>query len=492
MGDVLHSDPLVEQYDDESYIFVGTNGGLMHAFKDSDGDEAWGFIPPDQLSRLELLSDNTTTHDYFVDGAPVIVETDEKIILFFGERRGGYAYHALDITDPLAPRYLYAIEQNILANADADGNGTADGTDANLGQSWCAPSTQLIKTSSTKSETVLLMAGGYDTNQDSDEPESTDTAGRAVFTIDPLDGSLSALNVNAAIFSEMQHCIVDATGFDANGDGYTNRVYAGDLGGTIFAFEDDDSDLTDNNVGGDGDWNVRKFFNASSDGVQRKIFYAPDAVIEDDGDMIFFGTGDRANPRKTEVVNRIYAIKNTWADSGSFETLTEDDLVDVTDETYAESSDEDDVEAWRTALANSDGWYIRLENEGEKVISSVIVYAGVLYFTTYTPDTDASDADDPCGNTGSTGVSRLYAVDYATGQAANDYTTETDADGNVITTLTKADRSTVIGDSIASSPTIAVLATGSKLYIGKEGGIAAVEPTEDLSLHRFYWRQVLN
>ena len=477
MGDVLHSDPVVEQYDDESYIFVGTNGGLMHAFRDSDGSEAWGFIPPDQLGRLQQLSDSTTDHDYFVDGAPTVIEYEDQKILFFGERRGGYTYYALDITDPEKPVYLYDVEQNLLS--------ATDGTDAALGQSWCSPSEIVIKTGDTTSETVLLMAGGYDTNQDLDSPASEDTSGRAVFTVGVSDGSVSAFNFNAANYDAMKNCITDAMGFDSNSDDYTNRIYAGDLGGYMWAFEDDDSDLTDSNTGGDGTWSARKLFNASSDGVQRKIFYSPDATIETDGDMIFFGTGDRANPTETGVVNRIYAVKNTWADSDSFETLTEDDLMDVTDETYS-----DDDEEWQTTLTSSSGWFFKLENEGEKVISSVIVYAGVLYFTTYTPDTDGTVADDPCGTTGDTGVSRLYAVDYETGQAVNNYSTDTDSDGNEITTLTKADRSTIIGSSISSSPTIAVLSSGSKLYVGVEGGISAEDTNEDLGLHRFYWRQV--
>ncbi|PQP33109.1 hypothetical protein C6A36_00935 [Desulfobacteraceae bacterium SEEP-SAG10] len=75
LGDILHSKPSVVHYDidgngslDESFIFAGNNDGIMHCFKDSDGSEEWGFIPPDQLTRLQLLSDGATNHDYFVDG----------------------------------------------------------------------------------------------------------------------------------------------------------------------------------------------------------------------------------------------------------------------------------------------------------------------------------------------------------------------------------------------------------------------------------------
>jgi type IV pilus assembly protein PilY1 len=315
--------------------------------------------------------------------------------------------------------------------------------------------------------------------------------GKAVFAIDLTDGSLSALNFNAVNLSGMTHCITDVMGFDANGDTYTNRVYAGDLGGNIWAFEDDDTDLTDAVKGGDGIWSGRKLFSASGDdNVQRKIFYSPDVVAEPGEDMIFFGTGDRADPEETGVVNRIYAIRNNWEDSATFSTLTESDLVDVTDNLIQMGTD-DEKQAVKTALKASRGWFFELENPGEKIISSVIVYNGVLYFTTYEPESEIPDFDtDPCAAVSGLGTARFYAVDYKTGGAVADYSseTETDAEGNPVLHGTK-DRSKVIGSSIASSPVIAVFASGAVIYVGVEGGIETIDPVEDLSMYHFYWRQ---
>ncbi|WP_319525023.1 VWA domain-containing protein [uncultured Desulfosarcina sp.] len=504
MGDILHSQPSVVHYDfdsdgdvDESYIFVGTNGGVMHAFTDSDGEEAWGFIPQDQLGSLQVLSDSDTTHDYFVDGAPAVYEGSTSKILFFGARRGGYRYHALDVTDPEKPLYKYNVVQGILTTIDTDGNGTVDGSDANLGQSWTSPTVHTIKTgtSSTATEEVFLLAGGYDTNQDLDTPATADTMGRAVYTIDVTDGSVSALNFNAANFSGMNNCFTDAMGFDSNGDGFSNRVYAGDLAGNMWAFEDDDATPLDSNYGGDGNWSGRKLFSAGAvDSVQRKIFYAPDVTAEYGEDMIFFGTGDRADPEETGVVNRIYAIRNDWEDSSTFSTLTENDLVDVTDN-LIQMGTQDEQDNAKAALDSSRGWYFELEDTGEKIISNVVVYAGVLYFTTYTPESSATTttATDPCTSISGRGTARLYAVDYLTGAAVKDYSseTETDGDGNTVT-YGKKDRSKVIGTSIASSPVIAVLAGGAKLYIGVEGGIQEEDPIEEISMHKFYWRRSSN
>ena len=489
LGDILHSKPSVVHYDtdgngslDESFIFSGSNGGMMHCFKNSDGSEVWGFIPADQLAKLKQLSDSNTVHDYFVDGAPAVYENTGQKILFFGERRGGYDYYALDVTTYNTPSYLYKIASNFLANIDGDGIDGVDGINANLGQSWCMPTVHKIKTSS-GSDTVFLLGGGYDTNQDLSTPTASDTLGRAVFTIKVPDGAISTLNFNAGNYTDMTHCFVDVSGFDSTGNGYTNRVYAGDLGGCIFAFEDDDQD---------GTWSRRKFFSASADdSIQRKIFYAPDAIEEHFGEMIFFGTGDRADPEKTTVVNRIYAIKNSWEDLATFTTLTESDLTDVTDNLIVLGTDTQKTEV-REALANSKGWYIRLENSGEKVTSSVTVFNGVVYFTTYTPESGGGgEGEDPCVVVSGRGQARLYALNYKTGEAAFEYSeeTETDAEGNVVT-QGKLDRSKVIGTSIASAPSIAVLEGGPRMYIGVEGGILTQNPNVTAALNTYYWRQI--
>ena len=471
LGDVLHSEPAVVHYPSETYIFTGSNDGMMHCFVDSTGSELWGFIPPEQLGRLPLLLNND--HDYFVDGSPVVYSGSSQKILFFGERRGGDHYYALDITTPASPSWLYKVSPDILG-----------GGDAQLGQSWIKATQGTIKTSTTTWADVFILGGGYDTNQDLSTPAAGDTLGRAVFAVQVTNGSVNTLNFNKGNFSSMDHSIVDVTGFDTSSDGYINAVYAGDLGGNIFAFEDHN---------GDGTWSGRKLFSASAvDSVQRKMFYAPDAVIESFGDMIFIGTGNRAAPSNTSVVNRIYAIKNTWEDTSTFTTLDESDLIDVTDNLIQMGTAAQKAQALADLKA-SKGWYIRLENTGEKVLASPTVYGGVVYFTTYTPDTSGAGPNplDPCDAAGARGTARLYAVNYLTGGAVHDYSsaTETDADGNVVE-RGKLDRSKVIGTAIPSAPVIAILESGAKMYIGVEGGVAPEDPVSTFNANVFYWRQI--
>jgi len=206
--------------------------------------------------------------------------------------------------------------------------------------------------------------------------------------------------------------------------------------------------------------------------------------------MIFFGTGDREHPNSTNVVNRIYAIKNEWTNPVPA-TLTESDLIDVTSD-LIQMGTAAEKEATRQELENSKGWYFQLENLGEQITSSVTVYAGVAYFTTYTPEAGTVVAD-PCEAASGRGQARLYAVNYLTGGAVHDFSTtsETDADGNVVE-RGKMDRSKLIGTSMPSAPVIAVLPGKAVLFVGVEGGVAQHDPDPVADLHPFYWRQITN
>jgi hypothetical protein len=138
-GDVLHSEPLVLQYSypdgsSKTMIYFGSNDGMLHAVLDetdpdvdiennetSYGTEAWAFIPPDQLHRLKDMVEGLN-HQYYVDSSPKayfydvdsdgLIDTGDKIILICGERKGGSSYFALDITDPMLPKYLWRIDQS--------------------------------------------------------------------------------------------------------------------------------------------------------------------------------------------------------------------------------------------------------------------------------------------------------------------------------------------------------------------------------------------
>jgi type IV pilus assembly protein PilY1 len=217
--------------------------------------------------------------------------------------------------------------------------------------------------------------------------------------------------------------------------------------------------------------------------------YAPDAVAEEGGEMIFFGTGDRSDPGETSVVNRMYAVKNNWASTA---TLTDSNLVNVTADDIQLGTEGEKIAA-KAALESADGWYIDLENPGEKVVASPRVYGGVVYFTTYTPSSD-SDIDpdgDPCAVSTVRGVGRLYAVNYKTGGSVLELSSDVETDGDEHSVaLGKKDRSVAIGTAIPSAPVIAILAGGARIFIGVEGGIASLPAIATQDMYTYYWTQM--
>ena len=144
LGDIVHFRPLpihMGDLDDgataadpdidanELYVVVGTNRGLLHIF-DGAGEEKWAFLPPQLKPMISALRQgyiapayNMVNHFYGVDGAPsvfiydagrdgkinpdevgdIAANVNDKILLYFGLRRGGAGYFAFNITDPASP-----------------------------------------------------------------------------------------------------------------------------------------------------------------------------------------------------------------------------------------------------------------------------------------------------------------------------------------------------------------------------------------------------
>ena len=465
LGAFLHSRPAVVHYDaDTSVIFAGANDGMLHAFSDDNGSELWAFIPPDLLTSLKGLIGSTLT--YFVDGAPkaTVIDQDmdgvvepadgDQVILVFGERRGGSYYYALDVTDPTTPLFLWEIHPEL------------SGDFAELGQTWSSPVIGKVKIG-TEDQWAIFLGGGYDPNQDDDPVVGSDATGRGIYVVDVLTGDLLWRHTRAED-SEMIYSIPsDVTALDVNEDaeGFIDRLYVGDTGGRMWRCDIGDPNPTN--------WSAQMIFDDSGSG--RKIFYPPDVVFEHDCEMLFWGTGDRANPKNETIINRIYALK----DSGVSAPLTPADLYDAT-QNLVQDGTEAEQEAALISLASLDGWYVELdEHAGEKVLAPSIVYAGAVYLTTFTP-TAGSDID-PCyvGE----GMARLYALDYLTAAAVLNFDTSTEG-------LHKSDRYQLIGTAIPSGVVIGLVRGRAASFIGVGGGIFTGGMVNPMALTRLYWRAV--
>ena len=116
---------------------------------------------------------------------------------------------------------------------------------------------------------------------------------------------------------------------------------------------------------------------------------------------------------------------------------------------------------------------------GEKGLSSPIILAGKLFFTTFLPST----TNDPCQAIEGSG--RLYGINAIT--AAAEF--EDWLDGGIDTAFETGDRTYELGGGIPSSAVPIFQEQGVTLLIGTGGGAESVDPDIALPRVRTYWYQ---
>ncbi len=441
LGSIVNSRPLVIPYGkSKSIIYVGANDGMVHAFDDKTGEELWGFIPDELLGRLKELPQGNDLK-YFVDGSPKAYITTSRKIIVFGLRRGGKHYYALDVTNPDSPKFLWKIGPETTGFSE-------------MGQTWSDPQFGKIKDGK-GGKTVCIIGGGYDENQDRKTPASEDKKGRAVYVVDLLSGN-QIWRWDYRRDPGMKHSIPsNVARVDVNGDGYIDRLYVGDMGGKLWRFDLKGSDPNS--------WSGRVVFNSNlgyTGSVKQKIFHAPDVTLEKGHQIVYFGTGDREHPNEKTGIDKFYA----FMDKGNGSALSEDHLADVTKDFATVQN-----------LANKEGWFMSLEDKGEKVLAPPVVAFGVVYFTTFTPSLDGD------------GIARIYALNYRVGNPILNLNPENDKGGPKIDL---SDRSKLIGTGIPSGTVISALGGRPIAYTGFPGGLYHTPLKGHSVIIPLSWREV--
>ena len=475
-GDPLHSKPVVINYgNDNIYIVVGTNHGVLHMFKDNGAtvDEQWAFMPTDFLSNINKLRDNNSSNKiYGIDGAITThivdnngngtVDDDDKVWVFFGLRRGGSQYYAMDITNIEKPEIKW-----IIKNGDAGFN--------RLGQTWSQPKVihSPLNIVDSKAAPVLVFGGGYDTSKDAGGVGGEDDEGNAIYMVDAATGTLkwslspgANTSINTA-FNGKDSIPSSIATLDSDGDGLTDRLYAGDTGGNVWRIDMPGSVVNDVSVFklanlGKGD---STFEGSNLNTIDRRFFNEPSIVrayitetittstdtginiIQQDVpyDAILIGSGDRSNPLGTDTQDVFFMIKDPHISTRTFSSESTPalpidpieiaDLQDYTDNPFL-STFGMDREVLSLEVSSLSGWYINLEQgEGEKSSSSALVINNIVYFTTYTPPEDDLNI---C--TIANGRGFLYAVDLSLG----------------IGRFNEGNRSTYISDDFLDTPTLII------------------------------------
>lgn len=434
IADPLHSVPHLIVYggteeSPDTVVYFGDNQGFVHGIDGESGDTHFSFIPEELLPNQAKLKTNKEgeDHSYGMDGTIIswvfdedsdgqISGGDDHAYIYAGMRRGGSSYYALDVTTPDSPSFLWQIE-----------GGVEGGSFEELGQTWSTP----VKTKVTIDKNqydVLIFSGGYDTNQDDVSVRTPDSVGRAIYIVDAETGDRlwwagpSGSGADLEL-SDLQYSIPSAPKvIDVTGDGQANQIYVGDMGGQIFRFDITNTNKADSLVTGGRIADLA----GSGPANARRFYHAPDVFgIKIGGKRslgLAIGSGYQAHPLNDEIDDRFYMLKIpdvTAApvnDDGEvdYSALTESSLYDATDNVIQEG-DEDDRVAAAEALGAASGWYIRLTNDGEKVLSTSQTINNEIFFTTYEP----TPSTNPC--VPAAGTSRLYHISALDGRAVVNY-----------------------------------------------------------------------
>lgn len=391
-----------------SVVFVGSRAGMLHAFDAGDfrygdnactpdvaeergyfkwnsncppvpsnpdpnygtGDELWAFIPANLLPRLKnnLLAkmnrERTTDYDQaFVDASPaladVYINNSWRTVLLSAQGNGGDTVFCLDVTDPLAPKFMWEF-------ADPD-----------LFRSRSSPSIAKIGriVRNGKPKWVAFFVSGNDDRYDRTQYPS-------VYMIDIETGAvlerifLTADDEGLGGVPSGQPAIVDS-----DGNGYIDRFYIGTDKGFMYKVNiPDDPDAvkyTFNQCVINRDYTDSRNASVPSERRYQPIYGSPvvsvNNTVNTDFSLnykvrVFYGTGD--SPYYKDDINTALTRYYFFA--------------------YEDTAPKG---VCQESLSNLD-WFYELP-EGHRVFASAFAAAGTIYFGTSTAETE-----DPCESGG--------------------------------------------------------------------------------------------
>lgn len=441
LGDIIYSSPTIVEYKNYSMIYVSSNSGMLHAFRlgyiknqtnvlnpaklceDSSasacgvtklGKEEWAFIPKDVMPYLRYLADPDYDHMYTLDLKPYIISAGSKIILIGGMRFGGgtengtinpptdtnpngrSAYFALDITDPMNPKYLWKY--------------APDG----MGFTYSGPAFVRRKDSTGNWKYFVMFVSGPTTY------EGRSTQKLEIYTVDALTGT--ELNVFGDQNSEMNkrnafggRLFTD--GLDVNEDGQTDFVFVGytdtasgaysKMKGGIIKVWTGDSDATK--------WNYdTSFLTFAANPITapvRTMKCFPDQLPFP---YLYFGTGryfvpDDQTQDSTNDINHLYGVPfiydaNNSRITGGANINSANNSSSLTCSNVNSISTNPQQASWKIPLEGASGDYLRERSYSDPTTTDF----NVVFFDTAKPISKVCETG---------GLSRTWIVNCASGQS---------------------------------------------------------------------------
>ena len=405
-------------------VYTPSDSGALRAMDPANGRVLWTFTTEEAAvsgARGALMTDvRVLRFDANHDGT-IDISSGDKVWLYFGTRRSGPFYYALDVTDRNVPRVLWKIGADVLKGA---------------GEAWSTPTIARVKVAGATQNGehfVLIIGGGY--------AEAASPNGRRLFMVDAATGHLlwsaggptTAQNPGTPDLL-LQHMTFPAparvAALDTDGDGFADRLYAADLGGQIWRFDVWNGHARSSLVTGGVIASLGIAAQQAATGAppgaspadenDRRFFNAPDvALIQRRNAESYYnvaiGSGDALAPGSSRTHDRFYSIRDrspfTQRAQSAYDAappILDADLVDLTgfppDVVIAPNA-----QGWKLDLRSSGAWL------GEKVLAESLTANGAILFATYQPSFAEGSPACAVG-----GTARVYVLNLDTGNAVLD------------------------------------------------------------------------
>lgn len=372
----------------QEIILAGANGGMLHAFNSTTGEELWGFIPPSMLNKLPKIissTPNVTNAIYGVDGSPVVKDIyyggSWKTIALTGLGRGGNSYFALNITNPNSPSHLFTIENDDIGKVvnfwDSSGvkntylqnfGSVSDTTKdySKLGETWSTPKIIRMKISG-NDKWVAVFGGGYNGGVNPN-------LGSVVYVMDLENGNV----VKKIDITDKSNTIANSVPSDlivVTANGTTKAQYNG---GMVYV-PDLEGKITKINLTDTGTlYQTTQLFDSESSTTNgRYIYTGGETTIYNNDLWLYFGTGDtqKIQDQVSGTENRLYGIKDK--NFPNFTSISTPETIASCKNTTTQTS---------CPTSTNLGWYINLPNY-QKLTAQPTIKGSAVYFPVYEPTT---------------------------------------------------------------------------------------------------------
>jgi len=378
-------------------LVVSSNDGMTSVINPADGTRRYAYMPSTALGNLQLVADpayiNGTSHKFLDDGQITVADAQVggswKTLAVAGVGGAGKAFFGLQLYDATAGNQIKALWEIRAPDIANPLNALND-----LGYTYSKPEVARLANGTF----AAFVGNGY----------GSSTGRASLYVINAGTGAVIGEIVTPIVNSGETDNGLSSVRLRLNAQGIVQYAYAGDLKGRMWKFD------FVSNTSGVVAFGGTPLFTASG-GANQAITAQPTIANYTSGrKIIYFGTGKLLETADKTTTSRqaFYGIVDSDSATANYteSQLQAQSILNISGQ-YVYTSQSD------VNYTTQKGFYLPLTYNGsatgERVIYKAIILDGLVYFTTATLDTS-----DPCS---SSGTSKLFALDAATGKALSNY-----------------------------------------------------------------------